>query len=64
MEKLRRILKKAKNRLFPLRNVVGVGLGYKERDNEKTGDLSVVVFVSRKEHPRHRPRKAGIPDPV
>ncbi|HHW91323.1 MAG TPA: hypothetical protein GX735_01335 [Firmicutes bacterium] len=52
MERLRRILKKAKNRLFPLRNVVGVGLGYKETGRENTGELSVVVFVSRKEHHR------------
>ena len=52
MERLRRILKKAKNRLFPLRNVVGVGLGYKETGRENTGELSVVVLVSRKEHHR------------
>lgn len=52
MERFRGILTKAKSRFLPVRNVVGVGLGYKEIGEEKTEQLSIVVYVTRKE--RHR----------
>ncbi len=52
MEGIRRVLKKAQERFFPLPNVVGVGIGYKKTAQKRTDSLSVVVYVTQKE--KHR----------
>jgi len=48
VEKARRALASSRSNLLSLRNVVGVGVGYKERRGESTGRPSVVVLVRRK----------------
>lgn len=48
MEGFLQALRLAWLRCSPLPNVVGVGLGYKEKGQERTDKLSVVVFVTEK----------------
>ena len=39
-----------RNRLYGKKNVVGVGTGLKYRNGRATGELAILVFVSKKEH--------------
>ncbi|MBM7623915.1 hypothetical protein [Sporohalobacter salinus] len=48
MERLQGLVKKYWNQILDLKNVVGVGCGYKEVDNEKTDDEALVVLVEEK----------------
>lgn len=52
MEGIRRVLKRAQDRFFPLPNVVGVGIGYKKTAQQRTENLSLVVYVTQKEKQR------------
>lgn len=48
MKKLFRSLDAAKEKYTGLPNVIGVGLGYKKKGQEDTGDLAVIFFVEKK----------------
>ena len=44
---------------FP--NVVGIGIGYRQRMNQPTAELCLVVLVSRKLAPENLPSEALLP---
>lgn len=48
IERLRHVLGNHRGQLLSLQNVVGVGIGQKERQGKKTGELAVTVLVTRK----------------
>jgi hypothetical protein len=48
MENYTLALRRAWSRVNSLPNVVGVGIGYKEKANERTDKLAVIIFVSKK----------------
>src|SRR5436309_3144331 len=56
--------KSADARLKRLPNVVGTCLGLKERDNEKTNELCLTVFVRSKRSKSKLPKNAAIPSKV
>ncbi|NLJ33200.1 MAG: hypothetical protein GX349_01195 [Firmicutes bacterium] len=61
MKGIRRVLQRAHHRLFPLPNVVGMGIGYKKTAQKRTDELALVVYVSRKEKYRDLAPKEIIP---
>lgn len=48
MERIQGLVKKYCNQILGLKNVVGVGCGYKEVNNEETDDEALVVLVEEK----------------
>jgi hypothetical protein len=48
MEKFREALRHARHRLLRLENVVGVGIGHKQKGADRSNQLALVVFVQRK----------------
>ncbi len=64
MDRIRKALKKNEAFLLRLPNVVGVGLGFKEKGKQPTAEACIVVMV-RKKVPRHQLAAADtIPDEV
>lgn len=52
-----------KNRLYGKKNVVGIGTGLKYSNGKPTGELAVLIFVSKKQH-TDKLRKRDIIEPV
>lgn len=48
MKSIYKALQKNRKKILEIDNVVGVGVGYKEKGGKATGDESVVVFVKKK----------------
>jgi len=48
MERFREALHQARDRLLRLENVVGVGIGHKQKGNDSSRQLALIVFVQRK----------------
>lgn len=61
MKELQPLVTKHVRRLLGKRNVVGVGLGYKETGGKVTSTEAIVVLVTRKEHPSRLRRADVIP---
>ncbi len=61
MDGVRKALRKHRTRLLALDNVVGVGIGRKEREGRSTGQLAVTVLVTKKLPPEQLPRDHIIP---
>ncbi len=51
IEEIRAIKDRHQERLLKQKNVVGLGIGFKEVGGQETGLLSLVVMVRRKESP-------------
>ncbi len=51
IEEIRAIKDRHEEALLKKRNVVGLGIGYKEVKGQETGQLSLVVMVRKKECP-------------
>jgi hypothetical protein len=51
IEEIRAIKDRYEDDLLKKKNVVGLGIGYKEIEGEETGLLSLVVMVKKKESP-------------
>jgi hypothetical protein len=47
-EKIRSVRKAHEGELMSKANVVGVGVGYRQRHGERTGELALVVMVNKK----------------
>lgn len=56
-----KIEKKDRRSLLKKQNVVGVGVGYREKKGKKTGEKAVLVFVTRKVAPRQLARSEMAP---
>ena len=61
MDSLLRILERAKWRILGRKNVVGVGVGYKQVRLERTEQPSIIVFVTKKETPENLTREQLVP---
>ncbi|AQS57835.1 hypothetical protein [Desulforamulus ferrireducens] len=61
MDSLLRIVERAKWRILGRKNVVGVGVGYKEVGLRRTEQPSIIVFVSKKEAPENLSREELVP---
>jgi hypothetical protein len=48
LEKIRQVKARHEQALLKLANVVGVGIGYKEKEGRLTGQLALIVNVSQK----------------
>lgn len=64
MRETRTALKSARHKLLALDNVVGVGVGYKEVEGERTDEVAVVVFVKKKFGKKHLLRGQVVPQKV
>jgi len=51
IEEIRAVKDRHEERLLKKKNVVGLGIGYKEVEGQETGQLSLVVMVRKKESP-------------
>ncbi len=51
IEKIRAVRDRHQEHLLKQKNVVGLGIGYKEIEGQETGLLSLVVMVRKKESP-------------
>jgi hypothetical protein len=51
IEEIRAIKDRHEEDLLNKKNVVGLGIGYKEVEGQETGQLSLVVMVRKKESP-------------
>jgi hypothetical protein len=47
-EKIRAVRRAYEDELMAKANVVGVGVGYRQRSGERTGELALVVMVDKK----------------
>ncbi len=47
-EKIRAVRRTYEDELMSKANVVGVGVGYRQRGGERTGELALVVMVNKK----------------
>ncbi|MGI6575164.1 MAG: hypothetical protein ACOX3A_04800 [bacterium] len=61
MERFRKVLEKAKRIFLAKPSVVGVGIGYKETELQKTDQMSLVVYVTKKKRQRELTPKEIIP---
>ena len=64
MERLFRTLKKSRNDLLKKKNVIGVGVGYKQVGMERTRQPALIVFVEKKEAEGELHRDHVIPPTV
>lgn len=51
VEDLAAVVERHKNKLYRKKNVVGVGTGLKFKNGKSTGEMAILVFVTKKEHP-------------
>ena len=51
IEEIRAVKERHEARLLQKKNVVGLGIGYKEIEGQQTGLLSLVVMVRKKDSP-------------
>jgi hypothetical protein len=51
IEEIRAVKDRHEKDLLKKKNVVGLGIGYKEVEGQETGQLSLVVMVRKKESP-------------
>ncbi|GBF32823.1 hypothetical protein DCCM_1019 [Desulfocucumis palustris] len=64
MEKIFRTLKKTRNTLLNKKNVIGVGVGYKQVGMERSKKPALIVFVEKKEDAEALPKDHLIPADV
>jgi hypothetical protein len=51
IEDLAAVVERHTNKLYKKKNVVGVGTGLKHKNGKSTGEMAILIFVSKKEHP-------------
>jgi hypothetical protein len=64
IEEIRAVKDRHEASLFKKKNVVGVGIGYKEVEGQETGLLSLVVMVRNKESPSQLDAADMIPSEI
>ncbi|GAB6159202.1 hypothetical protein JCM39194_24020 [Desulfotomaculum varum] len=61
MDKFFKTLEKARWRLLGMKNVVGVGVGHKYVDMQRTEQPAIIIFVKKKEEPQNLSREHLVP---
>jgi hypothetical protein len=64
MDRLKAIKRAHEARLMRLRNVVAVGIGYRQRDGQATDELAIVVSVTDKVPPEGLDEESLIPSEI
>ncbi|MGB4125603.1 MAG: hypothetical protein WBK58_04750, partial [Dethiobacteria bacterium] len=52
---------KYRQSLLKKKNVIGVGIGYREKGGQRTGEKAIIVFVTKKENLRQLDRSEIVP---
>ncbi|MDD4335104.1 MAG: hypothetical protein PHY77_05815 [Desulfotomaculaceae bacterium] len=61
MERYFKALQKSRGKILSLKNVVGVGVGYKYKREKDTGEPAIIVYVEKKLPPVDMSRKVMVP---
>lgn len=64
MDRYFRALKKSRGKILSLKNVVGVGVGYKYKGEESTGEPAFIVYVEKKLPPSDMSRGHLVPQKI
>lgn len=64
MDRYFRVLKKSRGKILGLKNVVGVGVGYKYQGDESTGKTAFIVYVEEKLAPADMSRRHMVPPQI
>jgi hypothetical protein len=64
MDRYFRALKKSRGKILSLKNVVGVGVGYKYTGEESTGQPALIVYVEKKLPPSDMTREHIVPPKI
>jgi len=64
VEEIKALKKRYEDELLKKKNVVGLGIGYKEVDGHETGQLSLIVMVQKKEPPSQLDARDLIPSQI
>ncbi len=64
VEEIKALKSKYEDELLKKKNVVGLGIGYKETNGQETGQLSLIVMVRKKEPPSQLDARDLIPSQI
>ena len=64
VEEIKALKNKYEDELLKKKNVVGLGIGYKETNGQETGQLSLIVMVRKKEPPSQLDARDLIPSQI
>lgn len=64
MDRYFRALKKSRGKILSYKNVVGVGVGYKHKGEEDTGEPALIVYVEKKLLPSDMSRRNLVPQTI
>lgn len=64
MERYFKALQKSRGKILSLKNVVGVGVGYKYKGEESTGEPAFIVYVEKKLPPANMSRRHMVPPQI